>query len=113
MCREIAITGSCREGRSSICCLSMSCLAYYYDCDIHTLGNLGVRLRLAGRGEERKTRKRVRECQSACPSMQAVCMASVGANAHEQPKWLRCLSWCSYFLAYSCVLRPAVVPRLG
>lgn len=33
-------------------------------------------------------------------------MASVGANAHEQPKWSRRLSWCSYCLripAYSCV----------
>lgn len=25
-------------------------------------------------------------------------MASVDANAHEQPKWLRRLSWCSYCL---------------
>lgn len=47
------------------------------------------------------------------------CMASVGANAHEQPrpaKWLRRLSWCSYCLriaAYSCRVSTRVICATG
>lgn len=46
-------------------------------------------------------------------------MASVGANAHEQPrpaKWLRRLSWCSYCLriaAYSCRVSTRVICATG
>lgn len=44
------------------------------------------------------------------------CMVSVGANAHEQPKWLRRLSWCSYCLriaACSCRVSTRVICATG